>query len=80
MDHHPSQTLPMVQAGQDFSRTACTADKGGPVVIHPNDIPRCGQPEYGRLEAVQQAGDGDVLAASKRLMEKNKPAYEVLAQ
>lgn len=36
--------------------------------------------EFGRAEAEQIASDEDVLAVSKRLIAKNRKAYEVLAE
>ena len=36
--------------------------------------------EFGRAEAEQIASDEDVLAVSKRLIAKNRKAYEVIAE
>ena len=36
--------------------------------------------KFGRAEAEQIASDEDVLAVSKRLIAKNRKAYEVLAE
>ena len=43
-------------------------------------IPRYVLIEFSQLESEQQASDEDVLAISRRLMAKNKEAYEVLAK
>ena len=43
-------------------------------------LPRYVLIEFSQLESEQQASDEDVLAISRRLMAKNKEAYEVLAK
>lgn len=55
-------------------------DENGSVVILKNNAPRYVLVEFNEFEQEQQATDEDVLAISKRLMKKNKEAYEVLAK
>ena len=55
-------------------------DESGAVVILKNNTPRYLLIEFGRAEAEQVASDEDVLAVSKRLIAKNRKAYEVLAE
>ena len=55
-------------------------DENGAAVILKNNTPRYVLIEFSQLESEQQANDEDVLTISKRLMTKNKDAYEVLAK
>ena len=68
------------EANQNFSRVARMVDESGAVVILKNNTPRYLLIEFGRAEAEQVASDEDVLAVSKRLIAKNRKAYEVLAE
>ena len=55
-------------------------DENGAAVILKNNVPRYILMEFSQLEKEQQAKDEDILEISKRLMSKNKQAYEVLAK
>ena len=68
------------EANQNFSRVARLVDENGAAVILKNNTPRYVLIEFSQLESEQQANDEDVLTISKRLMTKNKDAYEVLAK
>ena len=70
----------ITEANQNFSRVARLVDENGAVVILKNNTPRYVLIEFSQLESEQQANDEDVLTISKRLMTKNKDAYEVLAK
>ena len=70
----------ITEANQNFSRVARLVDENGAAVILKNNTPRYVLIEFSQLESEQQASDEDVLAISRRLMAKNKEAYEVLAQ
>lgn len=67
-------------ANQNFSRVARLVDENGAAVIVKNNTPRYVLIGFSQLESEQQANDEDVLAISRRLMSKNKEAYEVLAK
>ena len=49
-------------------------------VILKNNVPRYVLMEFSQVEDEQQAKDEDILEISKRLIAKNKQAYEVLAK
>ena len=68
------------EANQNFSRVARMVDEQGTVVIMKNNAPRYLLIEFSQAEAMQAASDEDVLAVSKRLIQKNHDAYEVLAK
>ncbi|MDD7647137.1 MAG: type II toxin-antitoxin system Phd/YefM family antitoxin [Ruminococcus bromii] len=70
----------ITEANQNFSRVARLVDESGAAVILKNNVPRYILIEFSQLESEQQADDEDVLAVSKRLIAKNKQAYEVLAR
>ena len=69
----------ITEANQNFSRVARLVDENGAAVILKNNTPRYVLIEFSQLESEQQASE-DVLAISRRLMAKNKEAYEVLAK
>ena len=70
----------ITEANQNFSRVARLVGENGAAVILKNNTPRYVLIEFSQLESEQQASDEDVLAISRRLMAKNKEAYEVLAK
>ena len=70
----------ITEANQNFSRVARMVDENGAAVILKNNVPRYGLMEFSQVEDEQQAKDEDILEISKRLIAKNKQAYEVLAK
>ena len=68
------------EANQNFSRVARMVDENGAAVILKNNVPRYVLMEFSQVEDEQQAKDEDILEISKRLIAKNKQAYEVLAK
>ena len=70
----------ITEANQNFSRVARMVDENGAAVILKNNVPRYILMEFSQVEDEQQAKDEDVLEISKRLIAKNKQAYEVLAK
>ena len=70
----------ITEANQNFSRVARMVDENGAAIILKNNVPRYILMEFSQVEDEQQAKDEDVLEISKRLIAKNKQAYEVLAK
>ena len=70
----------ITDANQNFSRVARMVDENGVAIILKNNVPRYILMEFEYLEEEQIAGDEDIQEISKRLMAKNKYAYEVLAK
>ena len=64
----------ITEANQNFSRVARMVDENGAAVILKNNVPRYVLMEFSQVE------DEDILEISKRLISKNKQAYEVLAK
>ena len=70
----------ITDANQNFSCVARMVDENGAAIILKNNVPRYILMEFNQLEAEQLAEDEDIQEISKRLMAKNKHAYEVLAK
>ena len=68
------------EANQNFSKVARLVDQTGQAVILKNNVPRYLVIEFTQAEAEQLADDEDVRSISKRLIEKNRKAYEELAK
>lgn len=70
----------ITEANRNFSQVARMVDKNGSVVILKNNVPRYLVIEFHQAEAVQEAPDEDVLKISRKLIAKNREAYEELAR
>ena len=70
----------ITEANQNFSKVARLVDEHGTAVILKNNVPRYLVVDFSKAEAEYEASDEDVFNISKRLLAKNKEAYEVLAQ
>lgn len=70
----------ITEANQNFSRVARLVDENGAAVILKNNVPRYVLLEFSQAELEQLAEDEDILAVSKRLIAKNRRAYEELAK
>lgn len=70
----------ITEANQNFSKVARLVDENGSAVILKNNIPRYLIVEFSQAENMQTANDEDVLSISKKLIDKNKEAYKVLAE
>ena len=80
MNINTNNMVSISEANQNFSKVARMVDESGAVVILKNNVPRYLVIEFGSAEQEQLAADEDVLSVSKRLIEKNGEAYEVLAR
>ena len=70
----------MTEANQNFSKVTKLVDEKGTAVILKNNVPRYLVIDFSKADESAVATDEDVLAISKRLLAKNKEAYEVLAK
>ena len=70
----------ITEANQNFSRVAKLVDERGSAIILKNNVPRYLIIEFKAAEQEMEGPDEDVLNVSKRLMAKNREAYEVLAK
>ena len=70
----------ITEANQNFSRVARMVDERGSVVILKNNTPRYLVIDFQKAEDEQIADNEDLLEVSRRLIAKNRQAYEVLAK
>ena len=70
----------MTEANQNFSKVARLVDEKGSAVILKNNVPRYLVIDFSKADDNAIASDEDVLSISKRLIEQNREAYEVLAK
>lgn len=70
----------ITEANQNFSKVARLVDENGSAVILKNNTPRYLIVEFSKAENMQTTNDEDVLSISKKLIDKNKEAYKVLAE
>lgn len=80
MNVNTNNLVSITEANQNFSRVARMVDENGSVIILKNNSPRYLLIEFEKAEAEQLADNEDLLAISKRLIDKNRDAYEVLAK
>ena len=80
MNVNTNNLVSITEANQNFSRVARMVDENGSVVILKNNSPRYLLIEFEKAEKEQLADNEDLLAVSKRLIAKNRKAYEVLAK
>ncbi len=70
----------ITEANQNFSKVARLVDEHGTAVILKNNVPRYLVIDFSKAEKDSVASDEDILNISKRLIEQNQEAYEVLAK
>ena len=70
----------ITEANQNFSKVARLVDENGSAVILKNNTPRDLIVEFSQAENIQTANEEDILSISKKLIDKNKEAYKVLAE
>lgn len=70
----------ITEANQNFSKVARLVDEHGTAVILKNNVPRYIVIDFSKAEDDTIASDEDILSISKRLIEQNREAYEVLAK
>lgn len=68
------------EANQNFSKVARLVDECGSAVILKNNVPRYLVIDFSKADEDVIASDEDVLSISKRIIEQNREAYEVLAK
>ena len=80
MNINTNNLVSITEANQNFSKVARLVDENGSAVILKNNVPRYLIVEFSQAETIQVSSDEDVMEISKRLIEKNRQAYEVLAK
>jgi antitoxin Phd len=72
--------ISITEANQNFSKVTRIVDDLGNAVILKNNTPRYLVIDFNSAEKEMTASDEDVMSISKRLITKNKEAYEELAK
>jgi antitoxin Phd len=72
--------ISITEANQNFSKVTRIVDELGNAVILKNNTPRYLVIDFNSAEKEMTASDEDVMSISKRLITKNKEAYEELAK
>lgn len=80
MNINTKNLVSITDANQNFSKVARLVDENGSVIILKNNVPRYLVIKFSAAEQEQLAADEDIMAISKRLIEKNRQAYEELAK
>ncbi len=70
----------ITEANQNFSKVARLVDEHGTAIILKNNVPRYLVIDFNKIESDSAASDEDIMNLSKRLIEQNKEAYEILAK
>lgn len=70
----------ITEANRNFSQVARMVDETGSVVILKNNVPRYLIVDFKQAEKEKEASDEDILRVSKKLIAKNRVAYEELAK
>ena len=70
----------ITEANQNFSKVARLVDEHGTAIILLSSVPRYLVIDFSKADEDAVASNEDVLSISKRLIEKNKESYEVLAK
>ena len=80
MNINTKNLVSITDANQNFSKVARLVDENGSVIILKKNVLRYLVMEFSAAERERLAGDEDVMAISKRLIEKNRQAYKELAK
>lgn len=80
MNIHTDTMVSMTEANRNFSRVAKLVDEKGAAVILKNNRPRYLLIDFSQAEEMAAASDEDVFSVSRRLISKNRTAYDELAK
>ena len=80
MNINTDMIVSITEANQNFSRVAKLVDEKGSAVILKNNRPRYLLIDFNQAQEMATASDEDVRSLSKRLISKNRVAYDELAK
>lgn len=80
MNINTDNLVSISEANQNFSKIARKVEESGSIIILKNNRPKYLLVEFNEATEHQLAPNEDILSISKRLIEKNRKAYEVLAE
>jgi len=70
----------ITEANQNFSRVARLVDENGAAVILKNNVPRYVLMEFSQFQKEEIAGEEEVDRVARRILTKNRHAFEELAK
>jgi len=68
------------EANQNFSKVARMVDKNGMAIILKNDVPLYVIIEFSQFKGEEIAANDDVEDVARRIIEKNRHAFEEMAK
>ena len=80
MKINTNSMVSITEANQNFSKVARLVDEVGSAVILKNNTPRYLVIDFSQAESEQTVPNEDIMNLSKRLIAKNREAYEKLAK
>ena len=80
MNVNTENPVSITEVNRNFSCIARMVDEKGSVVNLKNNSPRYLLIEFNQAQREKSASNEDILVLSKRLIEKNREAYDVLAK
>ena len=80
MNINTNNLVSLSEANQNFSRVARLVDENGAAVILKNNRPKYILMEYSQFQAEEFAADEDVETIGKKIIAKNRHAFEELAK
>ena len=80
MNINTNNLVSLSEANQNFSRVARLVDENGAAVILKNNRPKYILMEYSQFQAEELAADEDVETIGKKIIAKNRHAFEELAK
>lgn len=80
MNINTNTIVSISEANQNFSKVARLVDQYGSAVILKNNTPRYLILEFNQADEQLSASTDDVLAASEKIIARNKAVYEELAK
>jgi antitoxin Phd len=80
MQVNTNNLVSITEANQNFSRIARLVDTEGSVVILKNNVPRYVLMDFSAFEKEETADSEEVDIVARRLLSKNRKAFEELAK
>lgn len=80
MQINTNNLVSITEANQNFSRVARLVDENGAAVILKNNVPRYVLMEFSQFQKEEIAGEEEVDRVTKRILAKNRHAFEELAK
>lgn len=80
MNVNTNNLVSISEANQNFSRVARMVDENGAVVILKNNAPKYVLMEISQFQKEEAASTEDIERIGRRILEKNRRAFEELAK